>query len=359
MNNEDIQIDMKSRGIIDFYLPSKIAYHIKIVFGSAFISMFFTLIWKGKLIDDSFLMMFIVNVVQLEIFMWIALRIFRTPENKQGTSYRNAILIRLMKFYLIVLIVATIVLFSTILISMLISDQSLEEIFTHFFDKELRGFLISMLIGVSIGTLVFFFIEWSNSLKREQKLREEKLIFRYETLKNQVNPHFLFNSLNTLSSLVSKDAGLSEQFIQKLSSIYRYILENRDTDFINLSKEIEFVKNYFHLQKIRDNGKIELQLPDGKTDNYEILPISIQLLIENALKHNAATRDHPLKIKVTLNDDLIAVENNIQPKMQINSSSKLGLKNLEERVELVMQRKVFIEPSSDSFVVKIPIRRIR
>jgi len=201
---------MKSRGVIDFYLPSKIAYHIKIVLGSLFIVMFFTLIWKGKLIDDNFLMMFGLNIVQLEIFMWIALRIFNTPEHKQGTSYRNAILIRLVKFYVIVLVVATVVLFTTIFISMMISDQSFSDVIQHFFQQELRGFLISMLIGVSMGTLVFFFIEWSNSLKREQKLREEKLIFQYETLKNQVNPHFLFNSLNTLSSLVSKDAVLSE-----------------------------------------------------------------------------------------------------------------------------------------------------
>lgn len=349
---------MKSRGIIDFYLPSKIAYHIKIVLGSAFISMFFTLIWKGKLIDDSFLMMFVINIVQLEIFMWIALRIFSTPENKQGTSYRNAILIRLIKFYLIVLVVATVVLFTTIFISMMTGGQTFNEVILHFFQQELRGFLISMLIGVSIGTLVFVFMEWSNSLKREQKLREEKLIFQYETLKNQVNPHFLFNSLNTLSSLVSKDANLSEKFIQKLSSIYRYILENRDVDFISLSTELEFVKNYFYLQKIRDNGKIELDLPKESTDQYEILPISIQLLLENALKHNAATRDNPLRIRIFLEQDLVVVQNNLSPKMQMGPSSKLGLKNLEERVNLVMNRKVFIEPSNESFVVKIPLKPI-
>ena len=348
---------MKSRGIIDFYLPSKIAYHIKIVLGSAFISMFFTLIWKGKLIDESFQMMFVVNIVQLEIFMWIALRIFNTPEKKQGTSYRNAILIRLIKFYFIVLLVATVVLFTTIFISMMSSGQTFDAVIQHFFQQEFKGFLISMLIGVSIGTLVFFFIEWSNSLKREQKLREEKLIFQYETLKNQVNPHFLFNSLNTLSSLVAKDAELSERFIQKLSSIYRYILENRNVDFINLSTELDFVKNYFYLQKIRDNGKIELELPKESTDQYEILPISIQLLIENALKHNAATRDNPLKIKVSLEDDLVVVENKLSPKMQMGPSSKLGLKNLEERVHLVMNRKVFIEPSDDSFIVKIPVKQ--
>jgi two-component system LytT family sensor kinase len=358
MNNQEIQLTMKSRGIIDFYLPSKIAYHIKILLGSFFITMFFTLIWKGRLVDESFWMLIIINIIQLEIFMWIALKIFTSKEVKPSKSYRNAMLKRLLKFYLIVLIIATAILFTTIFITMSLGNQSFNDVVQHFFRQELRGFLISMLIGISIGSLLFFFMEWNSSLKREQKLREEKLIFQYETLKNQVNPHFLFNSLNTLSSLVAHDADLSEKFIHKLSSIYRYILENRDVDFINLSKEIEFVRDYFFLQKIRDDGKIEMELPQHTLNGYEILPISIQILVENALKHNSATRENPLKIKIKLEDDLVVIQNNLQLKTQVGASSKIGLKNLKERVELVMNRKVFIEPTSDSFVVKIPVKPI-
>jgi two-component system LytT family sensor kinase len=349
---------MKMRGIIDLYLPSKLAYHLKIILGSLFITMFFTLIWKGKLVDESFWLMTGICIFQLEIFMFIALRIFNSEKIKPGKSYRNTMLLTLLKFYLLVLIIALAIVFLTIMVSMLLSNQSFDAILQHFIHQELKGFLLSMLIGVSIGSLIFFFMEWNNSLKREQKLREEKLIFQYETLKNQVNPHFLFNSLNTLSSLVAKDAGLSERFILKLSSIYRYILENRDVDFISLPREIDFVRDYFYLQKIRDNGKIELELPETGTDQYEILPISIQMLIENALKHNAATRDNPLKIKISLAEDLVVVENNIQPKMQMAESSKIGLKNLAERVSLVMHRKVFIEPTDRTFVVKIPVKKI-
>jgi sensor histidine kinase YesM len=358
MINLEIQNNMKSRGVIDFYLPGKIAYHVKMVLGSLFVTMFFTLIWKGRLIDESFWWMLGIVIIQMEIFMAIALKIFVKDEIKHGTSYRNTIIIKLIKFYVIVLILATVILFITILISMVLGDQTFHDVIQHFVQRELKGFLVSMLIGLSLGALIFFFIEWNNSLKREQKLREEKLIFQYETLKNQVNPHFLFNSLNTLSSLVSTDAGLSEQFINKLSVIYRYILENRDEDFINLSREIGFVKDYFFLQKIRDNGKIALTLPQEKLDRYEILPISIQLLVENALKHNAATKDSPLKIEISIEDDLLVVKNDLRLKMQLGHSSKLGLKNLEERVSLVMNKKVFVEPSSDSFIVKIPLKRI-
>ncbi len=349
---------MKSRGIIDFYLPFRLAFHIKLLLGSVFVTLFFTLIWKGRLVDESFWMMYGIVVVQMEIFMAIALKIFKKDEAKYGKSYRNTIILKLLRFYAIVLVLAAIILFITIFISMMLSHQTFDDVIQHFVQRELKGFLISMLIGMSLGALIFFFTEWNHSLKREQKLREEKLIFQYETLKNQVNPHFLFNSLNTLSSLVSQDADLSEKFINRLSTIYRYILENRDVDFINLSREIEFVENYFFLQKIRDDGKIELELPPKELDQYEILPISVQLLVENALKHNAATKESPLKIKISIEDDLLVVTNTLKPKMQLGHSSKLGLKNLGERVSLVMNKKISIEPTQDSYTVKIPLKRI-
>ncbi|MCK5470286.1 MAG: histidine kinase, partial [Cyclobacteriaceae bacterium] len=161
-----------------------------------------------------------------------------------------------------------------------------------------------------------------------------------------------------LSSLVSKDAKLSEKFISRFSSIYRYILENSNVEFINLSKEIAFVEDFFFLQKIRDDGKIDLNLDLNDAEKYEILPISLQLLIENALKHNAATKDKPLKITVSMENDYVVVENNIQPKMQMEPSSKIGLNNLQERVKLVLNREVLIESSGGSYIVKIPVKSI-
>jgi sensor histidine kinase YesM len=358
MNNQEIQSRMKSRGLIDFYLPTAIAYHLKIVLGSIALTMFFSLIWRGRLIHEDFWFVLIIMIVQLEIFMAIAVRLFKKEEMKPGASYRNRIVTRLIKFYLLVLIISIVILFMTILLSMALNNQSLSVIFQHFLQRELKGFFLSWLIGISLGSLFFFYMEWTKSLKREQKLREEKLIFQYETLKNQVNPHFLFNSLNTLSSLVASDTGLSEIFIQKLSTIYRYILENRDVDFISLPSEMRFVKDYFFLQKIRDNGKIELTLPEETLDGYEILPISIQLLVENALKHNAATKTNPLMVNITLENGWVVVKNNLQPKMQMVHSSNLGLKNLKERVHLIMNKEVVVESSGDSFIVKIPVKRI-
>ena len=349
---------MKTRGWIDFYLPTRVAYHLKIIVASCVIAIFFNIIWTGETFNQNFWYMFVLLIVELEIFMAIAFRIFSPGSTKTGKTYKKRIIIKLIKFYLLVLLIATGFIFVTILSSMLLSDQTFSYILNQFIQNELKGMLISWLIGISGGSLIFFYFEWNASLQREQKLKEEKLIFQYETLKNQVNPHFLFNSLNTLSSLVSKDAQLSEKFISKFSLIYRYILENRDKDLVFLSDELEFVQDYFFLQKIRDDGKILLDIKIDEPDKYKILPISLQLLIENALKHNAATKDNPLKIKVTRDENFIVVENNLEPKTRLEISSKIGLKNLTERVKLAMNKEVIVEQSNSQFIVKMPVKSI-
>ena len=349
---------MKTRGWIDLYLPKKVAYHTKIVIASIIIAIFFNTLWSDKTFDENFPYMFGILIVELEIFMFMAFRIFAPGAIKTGKTYKKQIIIKLIKFYLLVLLISAAFIIVPIAINMQLHDQSFSEIINNFIKYELKIMLISWLIGIFIGSLIFFYTEWNDALKREQKLREEKLIFQYETLKNQVNPHFLFNSLNTLSSLVSQDAGLSEKFISDFSSIYRYILENSNVDLINLSKEIAFVEDYFYLQKIRDNGKIDLHLDLKDAKRYEILPISIQLLVENALKHNAATKENPLKIKIYLEDDYVVVENNLQPKMRLEPSSKIGLKNLKERVKLMMNKEISLVSSDGLFIVKMPIKTI-
>lgn len=349
---------MKTRGWIDFYLPTRIAYHLKIVLASILITIFFNTMWAGQPFNENFWLMFISLIIQLEIFMLLAFRVFSKGSIKTGDQYKKKIIFKLIKFYLLVLAIATGFLLFTIAIQMFRYDQQFSDILHQFIQNDLLKFLISWLIGISIGSLVFFYQEWNDSLKRERKLREEKLIFQYETLKNQVNPHFLFNSLNTLSSLVSQDPQLSEKFISTLSGIYRYIIENRDVELINLSEEIAFVERFFFLQKIRDNGKIELQmdLPDVK--QYEILPISIQLLVENALKHNAATKQEPLIINLGIKDEYVIVENKLIPKMHLEPSSNLGLKNLKERVKLILNKEVLVDASNGKFIVKIPLKSI-
>jgi two-component system LytT family sensor kinase len=349
---------MKTRGLTDFYLPSKVAYHVKILLASILIAVFFNTLWAADPFNDNFWYMIGSLFIQLEIFMFLAFRIFAPGSIKHGKTYKKQMISKLIKFYLIVFLIAAGFLFTSLIIATFLSEQTMTDVWNQFIQFEISNFLISWFIGIALGSLVFFYKEWNESLKREQKLREEKLIFQYETLKNQVNPHFLFNSLNTLSSLVSKDAKLAEKFISRFSMIYRYILENSNVELVKLSNEIAFVNDFFFLQKIRDNGKVELNLDIPNIEMYEILPISLQLLIENALKHNAATRDEPLKIKVFIEEGYLVVENKMQAKMQMEVSSKIGLKNLGERVKLVMNKEVSVESEYGLFVVKMPLKSV-
>jgi two-component system LytT family sensor kinase len=208
---------------------------------------------------------------------------------------------------------------------------------------------------LSFGAVIFVFIQWQDALKREQKLREEKLIFQNETLKNQVNPHFLFNSLNTLSSLIYSRPETAELFINRLSSIYRYILENSQKDRVPLQSELSFISDYFGLHKIRDEEKIMLNIEIEDSDGFEILPVSLQILLENAIKHNIATRENPLMISIYIENMHVIVKNNLQKKSVQLPSTKIGLKNLAERFRLMTGKTLEITETRTEFIVKAPL----
>ena len=235
------------------------------------------------------------------------------------------------------------------------NGEDLSKVPYNFFHDEFAGWFKSTVTGLSIGAIIFIFLLWQTALRREQKLREENLIFQNETLKNQVNPHFLFNSLNTLSSLVNTQPELAEKFISRLSSIYRYILENSSKDKVGLEAELSFIRDYFFLHQIRDEGKIELEVNIYETKNFEILPVSLQILVENAIKHNKATREDPLMISVFIDEHRIVVKNNLQRMATQIRSTGIGLKNLAERVKLITGRDLVIEETNDYFTVKVPL----
>jgi LytS/YehU family sensor histidine kinase len=224
-----------------------------------------------------------------------------------------------------------------------------------FFHFEIKGWFSSTISGLSLGAVIFIFLLWQTSLRREQKLREENLVFQNETLRSQVNPHFLFNCLNTVSALIQSQPDVAEQFINDLSSIYRYILENGQKDKIPLKLELDFITGYFNLHKIRDDGKIILNLDISDSGNFEILPVSLQILVENAILHNIATRENPLTISIYLEDKFIVVRNNLQKKATQLKSTRKGLGNLAERVRLITGQALIIEETSSDFIVKTPL----
>jgi LytS/YehU family sensor histidine kinase len=236
-----------------------------------------------------------------------------------------------------------------------IKGEDFSKVMHDFIHSGFHPWFKSAITGLSFGAVIFIVLLWQASLRREQKLREEKLIFQNETLRNQVNPHFLFNSLNTLSALVVTQPDVAEEFIKRLSSIYRYILENSSKDKVPLSVELSFIKDYFYLHQIRDDGKIGLEISVDESDNSEILPVSLQILVENAIKHNKATRESPLKIFIYTENKHIIVKNNLQKMAVRLNSTQIGLRNLAQRVNLLSGKVIIIEETDTYFTVKIPL----
>lgn len=190
----------------------------------------------------------------------------------------------------------------------------------------------------------------------EQKLIAKSANAQFETLKNQLDPHFLFNSLNVLSSLIDENPRQAQTFTASMSKIYRYVLEQKDKELVTVEDEIEFAKTYCELLKTRFEDSVDF-IFDVKKEDYRkyVVPLSLQLLLENCIKHNYATSSKPLIIKVFSENDTLCIENNFQVREQMKESAGIGLANIVQRYSLLTDRNVFIEKSEDYFKVKLPM----
>ncbi len=217
----------------------------------------------------------------------------------------------------------------------------------------LVAFVIAMLV-TTIIYLYHFFISWRESLIQSEKYKRDALSMQYETLKSYVNPHFLFNSLSVLSSLVEKDTQKSQQFIKQLSDIYRYVLEQKDKELVPLKVEFEFIKSFIDLNKIRhgDNLKVDIRI-----DNFEgfVIPLSLQILVENALKHNIISEEEPLTITISRENSALIVQNNLQIRKTISDANGIGLETIQKRYEMLTSEPLIIQSEGGYFRVKIPI----
>jgi LytS/YehU family sensor histidine kinase len=178
---------------------------------------------------------------------------------------------------------------------------------------------------------------------------------QYSSLRNQVNPHFLFNSLNALTHLVNQNPDQAVKFIKQLSEVYRYVLETRDQELVSLSEEIQFLTSYMYLQQIRFGEKLQLIMELGEQQG-RVAPLALQMLMENAIKHNIVSEEHPLRIRVYRQEDYLVVENNRQQKKTLaEESSGVGLENIRKRYEFLSALPMKVEEQPDSFKVFIPM----
>ena len=350
---------MKTRGIKDLYLPKGIASHVKNLLFCVLFTPIWGLIIKAELDKDFLLFTFLIMFTAMETIYLLSKKIFVfkidfTPEGNNPGKITRIYLIRLIMFY--ILSIATVTLIYALFIVIINMTRGFGFPDLSWLMNELAGSVKVTGIAFLFITPIFFFIPWQQSMKREFELREQNLIFQNETLKNQVNPHFLFNSLNTLSSLINTEVGIAGQFISKLSVIYRYILDNSSKLKVSLKEEIEFIKDYYYLHQIRNEGKIKLEI-DIRSEEYayKIIPISLQQLIENAIKHNMATQGKPLLINIYIEEQYIVVKNNIQKMATQVVSMNIGLKNLNERVTFVTGKEIIVAESEGNFLVKVPL----
>ena len=213
--------------------------------------------------------------------------------------------------------------------------------------------IISLLV-TAIFTCRAFLFEWRAAAIATEKLRADRYQGQYQSLKNQLNPHFLFNSLNTLTNLVYDDQKKAVGFIQKLSKIYRYVIEVQKEELIPLHEEINFIQSYIELQKMRfgDNFQVEI----GKLDFTKLIPpLSLQLLLENAIKHNVISTEDPLQVKIEQQGNLLLITNNLQKKELMEDSTGIGLNNIDERLKFFSDHGLAIIQTEEYFQVQLPL----
>ncbi|WP_375583083.1 sensor histidine kinase [Cyclobacterium xiamenense] len=217
------------------------------------------------------------------------------------------------------------------------------------------GLFITAIIAIVYET-VFYFELWKASLLESERLKKTEVRLQFESLKNQVNPHFLFNSLNTLASLIPVDPEKAEQFVQEFADTYRYVLEVNGKNLVRLREEMDFVASYIYLQKIRfgDNLIVENRL-DTQVDRYHIPPLIVQNLVENAIKHNQILQGRPLTIRMELIEDRLLVRNNLQLRSHPAPSTETGLKNIAQRLQLVANKEAKFYEQAGYFCAEIPL----
>lgn len=223
--------------------------------------------------------------------------------------------------------------------------------------------IITSIVTIFVGLTIFFIIlsksfmtRFLNSEKDKQIAIMEAEKAKFETLKSQINPHFLFNSLNTLSTLILINPKRADEFTSKLSNIYRYVLDHQDEDLVTVVQEIDFAKDYLKLQAIRFSNNFTIDIEEFKGDkNSMIIPLSLQLLLENIFKHNIISQKNKVVISIGFEDNYIIVRNNKTAEKEIKDSHSVGLSNILNRYELVCDDECFIEETTKSFTVKLPL----
>lgn len=245
---------------------------------------------------------------------------------------------------------------SRFVLKVLINQRS----FAQFLAEERPEFYVSSFI-IAMAVAFMFYAAYYYKYYKERQVKEQKIIAgsasaRFDALKNQLDPHFLFNSLNVLTSLIDEDPHQAQNFTTSLSKVYRYVLEQKNKDLVTVDEELKFARTYVRLLKMRFEDSIIFDIPDQSSQpDAKIVPLSLQLLLENAVKHNVVTSSRPLHIRVFEDKGMLVVSNNLQEKQVVKKSSGVGLQNITQRYRILTDREMIINKTAEDFSVSLPM----
>lgn len=215
--------------------------------------------------------------------------------------------------------------------------------------------IITFFVTLTIHA-IYFYKAYNENKVKEQKIIAGTANAKFESLKNQIDPHFLFNSLNVLSSLIEENPENAQRFTTSLSKIYRYVLEQKDKELVSVDEELAFAKTYMNLLKMRFENSLFYEMPTTAISaEAKVVPLSLQLLLENTVKHNVVSEQRPLHIRIYVEGDYLAVQNDYQKKEVLQERQGVGLQNIVNRYGIITNRKVLIAQNEQTFTVKIPI----
>jgi len=245
------------------------------------------------------------------------------------------------------------------ILNLMIEGQTYQESIDWLFSKQSVSSIQQMLwISGTIACILYsinFILKYQANQIKEQKLKVVKISTEHESLKSQIGPHFLFNSLNVLNGLIDENPDKAQEFVSELSSVYRYVLEQKDKSLVSLREEIEFSKTYMNLVQKRFEDGLEFEIEENVPEDLEIVPLSLQILLENCIKHNRISSVEPLKVKVYLEEGKLVIHNNLQIKNQLKESTGKGLQNIINRYKSFTRKEVEINQTATDFTVKLPL----
>ena len=297
---------------------------------------------------------FVFFIAALNVLGYSTLRISSWINNQYALNIRHRW--KITATYLVVTLLFLLLNYGLLITAKLLAG--LPNLFT-FSNGGWRILIVVWLVELVIVGLLLANRSIQNNLKLQQeaaKLQTENDTARYAALQSQLNPHFLFNSLNTLIAEIEYNPGNAVRFTKHLSSVYRYVLQSQDKTLVPLNEELDFMKSYLFLHEVRLGNCIscECLVPDDYSDAM-LPPLTLQLLVENVIKHNSITSGKPMRIHIDIENNYLIVSNPIQPKKSNDSSSGVGLNNLSNRCKLMLGEEIIVIKENNSFTVKVPL----